>query len=75
MIICGQNANVLKVQQGVRFTSFTMTTQNGLFGPYGSLTDYYANALGLDYLPLPAATVPEIKSQSGFEANFSRAYL
>ena len=27
-----------------------MTTQNGLFGPHAALTDYYANAVGLDYL-------------------------
>ncbi len=50
MMTWGQNASVLKVQQGVRFTSFSMTTQNGLFGPHAALTDYYANAVGLDYL-------------------------
>jgi len=46
----GQQNDSLRVLQGIRLTSFSMTTQNGLFGPYSELQDYYAQSSGLEYL-------------------------
>jgi|SaaInl5LU_22_DNA_1037371.scaffolds.fasta_scaffold03495_8 hypothetical protein len=46
----GQQKDSLRVMQGIRFTSFSMSTQNGLFGPYPELKDYYAQSSGLEYL-------------------------
>jgi hypothetical protein len=49
-LIWGQETSDLKTQHGARFTSFTMHTNNGLFGPYSGLKDYYAQAVGVEYL-------------------------
>lgn len=46
----GQQQDSLHVMQGIRFTSFSMSTQNGLFGPYPELKDYFAQSAGLEYL-------------------------
>lgn len=48
-VAVGQNNDTLNLSQGLRFTSFTMSTQNGLFGPY-DLQDYFAQSAGLEYL-------------------------
>jgi hypothetical protein len=46
----GKAADSLKVNLGVRSTTYFMTTQNGLFGPYSELKDYYASAQGIELL-------------------------
>lgn len=50
LLVWSQNSNSLSIHHGVRFTSFTMSTQNGLFGPHGDLLDFYAQSVGLEYL-------------------------
>ena len=50
ILLWGQDNTSLKVAHGARFTSFTMSTQNGLFGPYPELQDFYAQSFGLEYL-------------------------
>lgn len=49
-MLLGQENSKIKIEQGVRFTSFSMSTQNGLFGPYSSLQDFYAQSAGIEYL-------------------------
>lgn len=49
-VLWSQHADSLKVDLGIRTTSFFMTTQNGLFGPYSGLKDYYAAAQGVELL-------------------------
>lgn len=46
----GKGADSLKVNLGARTTTYFMTTQNGLFGPYSDLQDYYATAQGVELL-------------------------
>lgn len=48
--VWGEGTDSLKVELGARTTSYFMTTQNGLFGPYSDLQDYYATALGVEML-------------------------
>ncbi|NDH77691.1 MAG: hypothetical protein EBY63_02520 [Flavobacteriia bacterium] len=50
LLVWSQNSNSLSIHHGVRFTSFTMSTQNGFFGPHGDLLDFYAQSVGLEYL-------------------------
>lgn len=50
IFLWGKGVDSLKVDLGARTTSYFMTTQNGLFGPYPSLQDYYATAQGIELL-------------------------
>lgn len=50
LLMWGQDQKTFTYAQGARLTSFSMSTQNGLFGPHDELQDYYAQSLGLEYL-------------------------